>query len=205
MIARSIVTSLLALVIIMDLLTSCNGSPKHPAELASADSLCRVLKTMDSTYKHTDTLLLRKTLRSITYNLAYIQLNGKDTLSKEEGLRLMRYNSLKRPLRIYLQTNRLVAENIDKEKKQCENLAHDLKHNTLDSKLSASSCLMTEMRRVASLSNTVGSIYPTLKRTLLQTASFDSVIVKEVDMLKAKGGKEPADIDKLSQSMPDND
>ncbi|MFI5149006.1 MAG: hypothetical protein ACHQRM_04685 [Bacteroidia bacterium] len=195
----------IALLLCSALLLSCSSSPKHPAELVSADSLYLVVKKLDSLRKHTDTVQIRKALRAVTYNLAYIQLNRTDTLSKEEGYRLSRYNNLKKPFLVYLSTNRLLAENIDKEKKQCENLAHDLRHNTLDSKLDAHNCLMTEMRRVAGLCNSAGSIFPMIQQTFTQITSLDSVIVKEVDALKAKGGKEPVDIDKLSQSGTDND
>ncbi|HXC04116.1 MAG TPA: hypothetical protein VNZ86_05140 [Bacteroidia bacterium] len=187
------------------LLYSCSGSPKNPAELVSADSLCHVVSKLDSACKHTDTLSIRKTLRAVTYNLAYIQLNRTDTLSREEGYRLARYNSLKKPLLMYLLSMKEIKDHIEEEKKQCENLAHDLRHNTLAPKLDARTCLNTEMRRVAGLCNSAGSIFPALKQTLIQISSMDSSIVPEVGRLKSRGGKEPVDIDKLSQSGTDND
>jgi len=184
---------------------SCSGDSKHPSELASADSLCKVLKTADSLFNSMDSAVVTKSLQQINYSLAYIQQNQKDTIGRAEGKMLLEFYKIKRPLIAYSKQKKEVANNMHQEKEQCENLSHDLKHNTLDTKLDLKTCLQNERSRVAAISSFCSAIAPAVSRSMKNFKDLYPQIETRVNQLKAKGGKEPIGLDKINDSNEDKD
>jgi hypothetical protein len=170
---------------------SCSNTPKHPAELAAADSLCRVAKATDSVLNTQDTMEVKKMLKDLSYSLAYIQLNRKDTLSRGEGVQLSSFYILKKPLNIFLKKQHEIRVKNKLELEQCRNLAHDLQHNTLDAKLDARQCLEKERLRSDAISKSLASIFPSIHEIIKSFREQYPPIEARVKELKAKGGTEP--------------
>lgn len=174
-------------------LHSCSNEPSHPAELAVSDSLFKASVTSDSILKSVDTLEIKKMIRQISYNLAYIQLNRKDTLGKQEGELLSSYFLLRKPLTIYLKKQDEIRKMNKVSREQCSNLRHDLKYNTIDKKLDLSDCIARERLRSGSITASLASIYPSVLEIIKSYRSVSPLIEERVKALKAAGGKEPAE------------
>jgi hypothetical protein len=179
-------------------LQSCSGDPKHPAELASADSLAKVVHTADSIFKTVDSLTVKKTLQQINYSLAYIQLNQKDTIDREEGRLLLNFYQLKRPLYVFTKHKSELSLKIVEQKQQSQNLAHDLRHNTLDAKLNIGNCLQDERRHAAPIIYSSETLVTAINEALKKFKEQYPLIESRVNALKAKGGKEPQGLDKMN-------
>jgi hypothetical protein len=187
-IVRSILILLLPLAIAF---ASCSGAPKHPAELASADSLNRSMISIDSVFRRIDTVAVRKAYEKITYSLGYIQYNLKDTLPREEGLFLSGFYYVRRPLGICTKAAKELRQKIKEELTQCGNLAHDLRHNTLSEKLDPKTCIRKEREHVMALAASAGTLAPAVFQAMKTYEEKFSGVQTKVDELKAKGGKEP--------------
>ncbi len=173
------------------ILTSCSGAPKHPVELAAADSLNRVIKSIDSVVHKIDSVAVKKAFEKIEYSLRYIQFNQKDTISKEDGLMLQRFFTAKRPLSVYMKLGKELNQKIKEEKERCKNLAHDLRHNTLNANLDAKACVANEQAHVGSLSLSATTLLPAITGALKSYEELQPRVESMVNNLKAKGGKEP--------------
>jgi hypothetical protein len=184
---------------------SCSSSPKHPAELAAADSLKKVIRTTDSVFRRIDSLAVNSTLHQITYCLAYIQLNQKDTIDKADGRTLLNFYQLKRPLSVFSKHRKEIEHKLAEQKLQCENLVHDLTHNTLDPKLDLSACLQNERRRVASIAGSTSFLTDAVSDALKKFKEQYPNLEGRMNTLKAKGGKEPQGLDKQSDADEDRD
>jgi hypothetical protein len=185
-------TSLLAILFsISALFMSCSGSPKHPAELATADSLNQVMKSMDTLFLKVDSIEVKNDFEKLVHSLAYIQFNLKDTLPREDGLLLSHFFNLKRPLGYYVKLGGELNRKIKEEKERCLNLSHDLKHNTLNSKLDVTSCVKNERNHVTSLILSAEALLPAVANALKDYKELVPKIDSKVEEIKAKGGKEP--------------
>jgi hypothetical protein len=173
------------------LLTSCSGSPKHPMELAAADSLNRVIKSIDSVVRKIDSVAIQKAFEKIDYSLRYIQFNQKDTIRKEDGLMLQRFFTAKRPLSVYIKLGGELNRKIKEEKERCKNLAHDLRHNTLNANLDAKTCVASEQAHVASLALSANTLGPAITEAMKSFEDLQPKVEIMVKALQAKGGKEP--------------
>jgi hypothetical protein len=184
---------------------SCSNSPKHPAELATADSLCRVAKASDSVLNTIDTLEVKKMLKQLNYSLAYIQLNRKDTLSRGEGAQLSSFYILKKPLTIFLKKQQEIRIKNKLELEQCRNLMHDLQHNTLEAKLDAHACMEKERLRSEAISHSLASIFPSIHEIIKRYREQYTPIEAQVNELKAKGGTEPISPENTSGKDDDDE
>ncbi len=184
---------------------SCTGDPKHPSELASADSLNRTMKIADSLFRSMDSVKIKQSLFQINYSLAFIQLNQKDTINREEGQLLLNFYNLKRPLTAFSKQKKEIEQKIRQEKEQCADLAHDLKHNTLDPKLNLAACLKNERKRVEAITSFCTIVAPAVAESMKHFKELYPRIEARVNQLKAKGGKEPQGIDKLNDIKEDRD
>jgi hypothetical protein len=171
--------------------SSCFSSPKHPAELATADSLCKVIAPMDSLFRKTDSLVVKKMFADIDYKLAYIRYNQKDTVLTAEAAILTRYYNAKIVAGIYLKLGGELQRKIKEEKERCANLAHDLRHNTLKSSLDPRTCVEGERMHQASLSLSLNTMGPALLEARRAYKELTPKVDTIIDSLKAKGGQEP--------------
>jgi hypothetical protein len=194
---RHIYISCWSICLVSILLTSCFSNPKHPAELASADSLCKVLTPLDSLFRKTDSTEVKKIYAEVDNNLAYVQFNNKDSLTQDAGLLLSRYYNAKIILGVYVKLGGDLFRKIKEEKIRCTDLAHDLRHNTLKETLDPRMCVDSEKSHVASLAMSVSALRPELDRSLSTYKELNPKMITWMAALKSKGGVEPpADRDK---------
>jgi hypothetical protein len=185
-------------------LHSCSNSPKHPVELAVADSLLHASRSTDSLLRAVDTTEVKKMIWQLSYDLAYIQFNRKDTLSQEEGVILSSFYLLKKPLSIFLKKHEEIRRFNKTVRSQAENLQHDLLHNSFDEKLSLQNCLTSERHRAEAVSLALASIFPSITQIIQTYRDQVSAIEARVQSLKKEGGKEPPD-SSLANEKEDDD
>jgi hypothetical protein len=174
-------------------LFSCNNSPRHPAELSVSDSLVHAARNTDSLLHTVDTVEIQKMISKLSYDLAYIQFNHKDTLSHEEGITLSSFYLLKKPLSIFLKKQEEIRRLNKAARRQAENLQHDLLHNSFDEKLNLQNCLASERRRAEAVSRALASVFPSIVEIMKSYRDQAPGIEARVQSIKAQGGKEPPD------------
>jgi hypothetical protein len=146
---------------------------------------------MDSLFRKTDSLAIKKMFADIDYKLAYIQYNQKDTLRTPEAAILTRYYNAKIVAGIYIKLGGELQRKIKEEKQRCANLAHDLRHNTLKSSLDPKTCVEGERMHQASLSISVNALGPALLEAQKAYKELTPQVETFIGGLKAQGGQEP--------------
>jgi hypothetical protein len=177
------------------LFQACSGASHYPAELQLADSLCTKLKVCDSLFKTVDTVEVKRKSKQLNYAIAYLQLNQKDTLGKEEGIQLTRFLALKRPFSYFLKEQSKVYQKLKEERKQCENLQHDLNART---------CITEERNRCLVIFQASRLFFPGIHEILQTYSSLYPSIEARINTLRAKGGKEPEGLDKVNTDEDDD-
>lgn len=122
---------LFALPVILLAAASCNTETKYPKQIATLDSLHKVIEIKETEFRAIDTTAFAKMSAEATEKLAYVKSNYKDTMDLQTAVLISNYHSVLKPLNTFQSKKKLVDEETAYTKKQINSLARSLEKNAI--------------------------------------------------------------------------
>ena len=168
---------LLFVVTIASLLVTCKGED-YSKELASIDSLKKVLSSADSLIEEVDPEAIKKRGDEIGNNSKFIQFNVnklKDTLDFNTALMLTDYRAVGKDLRMMSENLEKLEKAVDSARVSSDNLSHDLTNHSLAKGIDAKASVESETEQIGEMHAYAKEMVKKKKQAL---ESYDTLLPK---------------------------
>lgn len=168
---------LLFVVTIGSLLVTCKGED-YSKELASIDSLKKVLTSTDSLIEQADPEAIKKRGDEISNNSKFIQFNVnklKDTLDFNTALMLTDYRAVGKDLSTMCENLEKLEKAIDSARVSLDNLSHDLINHSLAEGIDAKASVESETEQIGEMHAYAKDMMKKKKEAL---ESYDTLLPK---------------------------
>lgn len=171
---------------------SCNNAPENPKELAAADSLRADIRIADSLLRTLDPEKVEAVEEAIAGNSHYIEdaINKlQDTIDIPTATFLTDYRSTKKILSVYVENHERLRKAVDSLKLATDNLAHDLRNNSLAKGLVPEKCVENEREQVNKVIRELNFLIPAVNQGLAKSDSLAPRIKSYIEELNRKLGE----------------
>lgn len=170
-------------------LPSCKSGPKDPKALAQADSLRGELFRADSMLRALGKEKPEEASEAIMNNtrIATAAINTlQDTIDVETATFMTRYRSIAKVLEAYVENYDKMKAALDSLTVNCNNLSHDLQHNTLADGLDPAKSVEHEREQAEEVIGQVRFLVPAVINGLKQNDTLEPKVKAYIDQVNQK-------------------
>lgn len=169
--------TVLSIVVPMVTGTGCDQkTPKDPASLAAADSLLMKLKQADSLLKTVDREEVEEHSEKIETDLRAVKpaIHAVgDSMAYNEALLVTDYESAGEVFEAFGEDIKKLPPRMDSMSKDLQNLAHDLRENSLAEGLDPKKCINEERDKVTRISDYVNLLVPRVNQMMKKADTLE--------------------------------